>query len=130
MLVRRNALSAGGVCNTAYLLEAKVGERDVDTDQRDGGRLAPAGVLLLLVLVDLFTVFQNLGDGLDNGDEVTKVLAELGGVKDLEEIESLCLLRKSRPAARFPGQLIGGSEEDRDETLLTGCLPEYCSGQG
>jgi hypothetical protein len=126
MLVREHDLSAGEVRDTAHLREAKVGERDVDADQRDGGRLAPAGVLLLPVLVDLFTVFQNLGDGLDNGDKVMKVLAELGGVKDLEEVEGLCLLRESRPAANIPVSR-GEGEGGR---LLTRCLPEYCSGQG
>ena len=99
MAVRRSVLSAGGVVNTAHLLEAKMGECDVDADQRDGGGLAPAGVLLLLVLVDFFAVFQNLGDGLDDGDKVAKVFAELSGVEDLEEVEGLCLLRESRPEA-------------------------------
>ena len=57
-------------------------------------------VFLLLVLIDGFSVFQDLGHGLDQRYEIYKVLSEFCNIKDVEEDEELsllCLLWETAP---------------------------------
>ena len=57
-------------------------------------------VFLLLVLIDGFSVFQDLCHGLDQRYEIYKVLSEFCNIKDVEEDEELsllCLLLETAP---------------------------------
>jgi len=76
----------------AELCESDVREGDVDADNWKQARK-----LLLLVVVYVFTIFQDLCYGLDNGDEKTKISSELLDIDDVEKDVCLGLLGKSAP---------------------------------
>ena len=67
--------------------------RNIDADQ-----LEPPGALILLVVIDGFSVLQDLGYGRDERDEAYKVLSEFCNISDFEEGIELCLLWKTASA--------------------------------
>ena len=75
--------------------KALVWKRNVDADQCDQPR-----ELLLLVVFNGFSVYQDLGYSLDDRDEGHKVMPEFGDIKDIEEDIELSLLWEATPAMR------------------------------
>jgi len=80
----------------ADLLKTLVAERYVDADHRNEGRLEVRSDITFMPL-DLLTILVDLFDALDEWNEAAKISPELGVIRDLEEVECLCLLRKATP---------------------------------
>lgn len=80
----------------AHLFEAEVRKGDVDPDHRNERRSMPgAAVMATLVIVDGFTVCDDLGYTLDVRDQPFQVLPEFDNIGDLEEIKSFGLFWKA-----------------------------------
>ena len=72
-------------------------EGNVDADERDDVRFVSMAFIFLLVLINVVAVLQGLSDRLDKRDKGTEMLTEGRAIGDLEEVEGLSLLRKTRP---------------------------------
>lgn len=67
-------------------------KRNIDADQSD-----QPGEFFLLVIIDGLSVLQDSGYGLDERDELYKVLPEFRNVNDIEEDVKLRLLWQTAP---------------------------------
>lgn len=76
-----------------YLYEAIVSECNVHADHGDESLVA-----FLLVVVNSLTVFENLGNSLDQGDELNELASKEFRIGDLENKVRLRFLWQATPA--------------------------------